>query len=81
MTPEEKIRQIAEQWLAESDYNVARDAATEMYEWTKERVIKEACEWFEQYLFDIGYPDDWLRDSQYQKSGKDRFKKTMEECL
>ena len=41
--------------------------------------IYKACKWFESYLAEIGYPDDWLRDSLNIKSGKERFRKTMEE--
>lgn len=39
--------------------------------------IKKACEWFENYLFDLGYPDDWCRDSPNIESGKERFIKAM----
>ena len=41
--------------------------------------IEKACEWFGNYLMEIGYPDDWLRDSLNIKSGKERFRKAMEE--
>lgn len=41
--------------------------------------IDKACKWFEGYLAEIGYPDDWLRDSLNIKSGKERFRKAMEE--
>lgn len=43
----------------------------------KEIDIKNACKWFGDYLFDIGYPDDWMRDSPNLKSGEDRFRKAM----
>ena len=43
--------------------------------------IEKACEWFDNYLMEIGYPDDWLRDSINIKSGKERFIKAMEEQL
>ena len=33
MKPEQKAKEIASQWLTESDYNVALDAATQMFEW------------------------------------------------
>ena len=48
-------------------------------EWARKEVINDACKWFGDYLFDIGYPDDWMRDSQNLKSGEDRFRKAMEE--
>ena len=41
--------------------------------------IEKACEWLDNYLMEIGYPDDWLRDSLNIKSGKERFIKAMEE--
>ena len=41
--------------------------------------IEKACEWLDNYLMEIGYPDDWLRDSLNIKSGKERFRKVMEE--
>jgi membrane-bound lytic murein transglycosylase MltF len=46
---------------------------------TKREVIKKAAEWFEKYLFDIGYPDDWCRDSRVLVSGRDRFIKAMQD--
>ena len=39
--------------------------------------IDNACEYLDTYLMEIGYPDDWLRDSPNIKSGKERFKKAM----
>ena len=41
--------------------------------------IEKACEWLDNYLMEIGYPDDWLRDSLNIKSGEERFIKAMEE--
>ena len=43
--------------------------------------IEKACEWFSDYLFEIGYPDDWERDSENIVSGKERFRKAMEKEL
>ena len=48
-------------------------------EWARKDVIEKACEWLGNYLMEIGYPDDWLRDSLNIKSGKERFRKAMEE--
>ena len=39
--------------------------------------IEKACEWLDNYLMEIGYPDDWLRDSPNMESGKDRFRKAI----
>ena len=41
--------------------------------------IDKACEWLDNYLMEIGYPDDWCRDSEVQESGEKRFRKAMEE--
>ena len=41
--------------------------------------INKACEWFSTYLMEIGYPDDWMRDSPNMGSGEERFRKAMEE--
>ena len=43
--------------------------------------IEKACEWLDNYLMEIGYPDDWLRDSLNIKSGKERFRQAMEEQI
>ena len=43
--------------------------------------IEKACDWFSDYLFEIGYPDDWERDSENIVSGKERFRKAMEKEL
>lgn len=48
-------------------------------EWARKEVIEKACEWLGNYLMEIGYPDDWLRDSLNIKSGKERFRKAMGE--
>ena len=45
----------------------------------KKVLIEKACQWIESYLFDIGFPDDWCRDSTTMKSGKQRFLEAMEE--
>ena len=47
-------------------------------EWARKEVIEEACEWLDNYHMEIGYPDDWLRDSLNIKSGEERFRKAME---
>ena len=47
-------------------------------EWARKEVIEKACEWLGNYLMEIGYPDDWLRDSLNIKSGEERFRKSME---
>lgn len=45
----------------------------------KREMIEKAADWFQDYLFDVGYPDDWLRDSRVLVSGRDRFIKAMQD--
>ena len=40
--------------------------------------FKKACKWFTDYLMEIGYSDDWMRDSPNILSGEERFIKAME---
>ena len=47
-------------------------------EWARKEVIEEARDWFSDYLMEIGYPDDWMRDSPNMLSGEERFRKAME---
>ena len=46
-------------------------------EWARKEVIDKACDWFDTYLMEIGYPDDWMRDSLNVESEKERFRKAM----
>lgn len=46
-------------------------------EWARKEVINKACDWLDTYLMEIGYPDDWMRDSPNMESGKDRFRKAI----
>ena len=52
-------------------------ALSEVAKLQEEIDINKACQWFESYLAEIGYPDDWLRDSPNMESGKDRFRKAI----
>ena len=45
----------------------------------KEIDINKARKWFADYLMEIGYPDDWMRDYPNTESGEERFIKAMEE--
>ena len=54
-------------------------AYSDAIEWARKEVINRACEWLDNYLMEIGYQDDWLRDSLNIKSGKEWFRKAMEE--
>ena len=48
-------------------------------EWARKEVIDKACDWLDNYLMEIGYPDDWLRDSPNIEGGRKLFIKAMEE--
>ena len=41
--------------------------------------IEKACKWFADYIMEIGYLDDWMRNSSNMLSGEERFRKAMEE--
>lgn len=56
-----------------------RNAFVAGAEWMREEMIEKAADWFQDYLFDVGYPDDWLRDSRVLVSGRDRFIKAMQD--
>ena len=62
-------------WDEPTAYEAYISGATEQ----KAIDIDKACDWLDTYLMEIGYPNDWLRDSLNIKSGKERFRKAMEE--
>lgn len=41
--------------------------------------VEKACEYLDTYFMEIGYPDDWFRDSPNIEGGRKRFIKMMEE--
>ena len=49
------------------------------YEQGYHDAVENARKWFADYLMEIGYPDDWMRDSSNTESGEERFIKAMEE--
>ena len=69
--------------VAFADWYLKNGTGTPTYsdaiEWTRKEVINKACELLDNYLMEIGYPDDWMRDSPNMESGKERFRKAMEE--
>ncbi len=69
--------------MAFADWYLKNGKGTPTYsdaiEWARKEVINKACEWLDTYLMDIGYPDDWMRDSPNMESGEERFRKAMEE--
>ena len=75
-TIEERARKYSKgQWDEPTAIKAYIDGAKEQ----KAIDIEKACEWLDNYLMEIGYPDDWMRDSLNIKSGKERFRKAMEE--
>ena len=71
-----KWLKIKSSWEREAQINHNDEAN---YQQGFHDAIEKACEWLGNYLMEIGYPDDWLRDSPNIKSGKERFRKAMEE--
>ena len=86
-TIEERAKEYASKKADISLSPVYNDALASLYEEgyiagaTEQKAIdiEKACKWFEGYLAEIGYPDDWCRDSEVQESGEKRFRKAMEE--
>ena len=77
MTEAEYDREVAfAEWYSKNGKGAP--TFSDAIEWARKEVIEKACEWLGNYLMEIGYPDDWLRDSLNIKSGKERFRKAME---
>lgn len=83
-TIEERARLAA--WQIFEEIGLSQHSVERVAEIIEEKIreqksidIDKACEWLDNYLMEIGYPDDWLRDSLNIKSGKERFRKAMEE--
>ena len=75
-TIEERAKEYSKgQWDEPTANKAYIDGAKEQ----KALDIDKACKWFTDYLMEIGYPDDWMRDSPNMASGKERFIKAMEE--
>ena len=78
MTEAEHDREVAfAEWCHKNEKGTP--TFSDAIEWARKEVIEKACGWLGNYLMEIGYPDDWLRDSLNIKSGKERFRKAMEE--
>ena len=58
---------------------MGRRSAINYYNQGYHDAIEMACGYLDNYFMEIGYPDDWLRDSPNMESGKERFRKAMEE--
>lgn len=70
---------MQERMIENPDGGALLYAVVKTAERTKKEMIEKAADWFQNYLFDVGYPDDWLRDSRILVSGRDRFIKAMQD--
>ena len=76
MTQEECDREAAfAEWYRENGKGTS--TYSDAIEWARKEVISKACEWLDNYLMEIGYPDDWLRDSPNIEGGRKLFIKAM----
>ena len=71
-------------WQILEEIGISKHSVDRVSEIIAEKIIEQkaidvdkACDWLDNYLMEIGYPDDWLRDSPNIESGKERFKKAM----
>ena len=77
LTQEECDREAAfAEWYRENGKGTP--TYSDAIEWARKEVINKACDWLDTYLMEIGYPDDWLRDSPNIEGGRKRFIKAME---
>lgn len=75
----DEIQKASEEYILKTHIDDAsvQDHFIAGAEWMRDKMIEKAADWFQDYLFDVGYPDDWLRDSRVLVSGRDRFIKAM----
>ena len=80
-TIEERAKEYAQKAFPYSPYYFEATRKEYIKIMTEQKAIDidKACEWLDTYLMEIGYPDDWLRDSPNMESGKERFRKAMGE--
>ena len=73
-----KLLKLKSAWEKQAQINHDDEAN---YQQGYHDAIEKACKWLDTYFMEIGYPDDWMRDSPNMASGKERFIKAMEEEL
>ena len=73
-------------WQILEEIGISKHSVDRVSEIIAEKIIEQeaidvdkACEYLDNYLMEIGYPDDWLRDSPNIEGGRKRFRKAMEE--
>lgn len=76
----DEIQKASEEYILKThiDDTSVQDHFIAGAECMRDKIIEKAADWFQDYLFDVGYPDDWLRDSRVLVSGRDRFIKAMQ---
>ena len=84
MTRADEINKAVEDLLDEAEIGPEYMPTLKMWykmgaKWADSTMVDKACKWFEEYLFELGFPDDWLRESSNIVSGEQRFRKAMEE--
>lgn len=73
---DEELLKLKSAWEKETYINPYDEA---IYKQGYHDAIEKACEYLDIYFMEIGYPDDWMRDSPNMLSGEERFRKAMEE--
>ena len=71
-----ELLKLKSSWEKEAQINHDAEAN---YKQGYHDAIEKACEYLGIYFMEIGYPDDWMRDSPNMLSGEERFRKAMEE--
>ena len=72
-TPNTLIEEIVDDYVSgDRNKRASLDIERLLEDFTLD-ITDYACEWFESYLAEIGYPDDWMRDSPNIEGGRKRF--------
>ena len=71
-----KYNELSE-FLSTEHVTTAYDEAN--YQQGYHDAVEKACEYLDIYFMEIGYQDDWFRDSPNIEGGRKRFIKMMEE--
>ena len=71
-------------WQILEEIGISKHSVDRVSEIIAEKIIEQkaidvdkACDWLDTYLMEIGYPDDWLRDSPNIEGVRKRFIKAM----
>ena len=79
-----KERAHSAAWQIFEEIGISKHSVDRVSEIIAEKIIEQkaidvdkACEYLDNYLMEIGYPDDWLRDSPNIEGGRKLFIKAM----